>query len=170
MELRAASPCGSARFPFTSGGRGDGRDASRRNDAIGIAQGDIDGGVTSTVSSVDEASPNRSEIASPWKIGSSRMVPAPIIAANHRAQRLSLARAMADEVHQRTMMPASDEADHRSGGERGAEQPVAEHDADQRERDRRQDHQREAEAAELRHQQHIDAEDRSRQAGAFATA
>jgi len=39
-------------------------------------------GITRTVSKVDDASPNRSEIASPWKIGSSRMVAAPIMAAS----------------------------------------------------------------------------------------
>ena len=36
------------------------------------------------------------------------------------------------------------------------EQPVSEHDADQRQRDRRQDHQRQLEAAELRHHQDVD--------------
>ncbi len=34
------------------------------------------------MSSVDDASPNSSEIASPWKIGSSRIVAAPIMAAS----------------------------------------------------------------------------------------
>ncbi len=37
-------------------------------------------GMTNTVSRVDDASPNSSEIASPWKIGSNRMTLAPIIA------------------------------------------------------------------------------------------
>ena len=37
--------------------------------------------MTSSVSAVDEARPNTSEIASPWKIGSVRMKAAPIIAA-----------------------------------------------------------------------------------------
>ena len=37
--------------------------------------------ITSTVSRVDEASPNSSEIARPWKIGSNRITAAPIIAA-----------------------------------------------------------------------------------------
>ena len=38
-------------------------------------------GITRTVSSVDEARPKRREIASPWKMGSVRMTPAPIMAA-----------------------------------------------------------------------------------------
>ena len=39
-------------------------------------------GMTSTVSRVEEARPNSSEIASPWKIGSVRITAAPIIAAS----------------------------------------------------------------------------------------
>ena len=38
--------------------------------------------MTSTVSSVEEARPKRSEIARPWKIGSARITAAPIIAAS----------------------------------------------------------------------------------------
>ena len=39
-------------------------------------------------------------------------------------------------------------------------QPVADQDANQRERNRRQDDERQAEAAELGHDQHVNAEDR----------
>jgi hypothetical protein len=38
-------------------------------------------GITSTVSAVEDASPNSSETASPWKMGSRRMKAAPTLAA-----------------------------------------------------------------------------------------
>ena len=40
---------------------------------LSAAQHDVDRGMTSTVSSVEEARPNSSEIARPWKIGSVRI-------------------------------------------------------------------------------------------------
>ena len=58
-----------------------------------------------------------------------------------------------------------DEADHRGRGERCAKQPMSEHDADQCERDRRQNNQRQLETAELRHHQDIDADDRHHEGG-----
>ena len=138
-------------------------------------------GITRTVSKVDEARPNSSEIARPWKIGSSSIVAAPIMAASavsrdrleanragfqqHLAQGFSLPRAVADEIDQQDRVAHDnagerDESDHRGGGKRRAEQPMPEHDADQSERDRREDHQRQLEAAELRDHQDIDADDR----------
>ena len=136
--------------------------------------------MTSTVSSVDDARPNSSEIASPWKIGSARITAAPIMAASavsriglkriapasssDLAQRPALAVGVADEVDQQDRVAHDDagerdEADHRGRRERRAEQPVAEHDADQGQRDRRQDDQRQLEDAELRDDQDVDAED-----------
>ena len=52
-----------------------------------------------------------------------------------------------------------DEADHRRRGECGAEQPVSEHDADQGQRHRHQNDERQQERPELRHNQKVDAED-----------
>ncbi len=49
----------------------------------------------------------------------------------------------------------------RRRGERRAEQPVPDLDADQRERDRRENHKRQQEAAELRDHQDVDGDDRT---------
>ncbi|MEW9612414.1 hypothetical protein AB3G45_00790 [Shinella sp. S4-D37] len=51
--------------------------------------------MTSTVSSVDDASPNRSDIASPWKIGSARLT----------AREARVARLAVSEIHIRTPGP-----------------------------------------------------------------
>ncbi len=72
---------------------------------------------------------------------------------------------MADEVHEQNGVAHDDagqrdEADHRGRGERRAEQPVAEHDADEGEGDRRQNHERQLERAELGDDEDVDAEDR----------
>ena len=138
--------------------------------------------MTSTVSAVEEARPKTREIARPWKIGSVRMKAAPIIAAaavrkiglkriapasiSACAQRdVALGAPMADEVDEQDRVAHDDagerdEADHRRRGEGGAQQPVAEHDADQRQRHRDQDHERQQERAELGDDEQIDAEDR----------
>ena len=138
-------------------------------------------GMTSSVSAVDEARPNTRLIASPWKIGSvedergadhrrrrrqhDRLEPRRAGFNQRRAQRRALRAARADEVDEQDRVAHDDagerdEADHRGRGERRAQRPVAEHDADQRQRDGRQHDQRQRERAELRDDEQIDAEDR----------
>src|SRR5208283_4596828 len=71
---------------------------------------------------------------------------------------------MADEVDEQYGIAHDDagerdEADHRSRRERRMEQPMADHDADQGERDRRQNDEWQLEGFELRDDQNVDAED-----------
>jgi hypothetical protein len=77
-------------------------------------------------------------------------------------QRLAFGVGMADEVHQQDRVAHDDagkrdEADHRGGRERRAEQPVTAHDADEGQRHRRQDDQRQLERAELGNDEDVDA-------------
>jgi hypothetical protein len=115
-------------------------------------------------------------MARPWKIGSVRITAAPIIAAS-AVSRIGLKRiapassrtsvdtaCVPNKVDQQDQVAHDDagerdEADHRGGRERCAEQPMAEHDADEGEQDRRQDDQRKPERTELGHHQYANAED-----------
>jgi hypothetical protein len=79
----------------------------------------------------------------------------------HVHQRLARVVGVADEVDQQDRVAHDDagerdEADHRGGRERRAEQPVAEDDPDEGQRHRRQHHERHLERAELRHDEDVD--------------
>ncbi|MPL73164.1 hypothetical protein SDC9_18957 [bioreactor metagenome] len=83
----------------------------------------------------------------------------------HVDVRLALVIAVADEVHQQDRVAHDDarqrdEADHRGRRERRVEDQVAEHDAEEGQRDRRQDDERQPERAELRHHEDVDPKER----------
>lgn len=107
------------------------------------------------------------------------MTAAPIIAASamsrmslkrmarlnqHFGQRPIRRGRVAEEIHQQDGIAHDntsqrDKADHRGGGERRLEQSATDQNADENQRDRRQDNQEHLERAELCHHQDIDAED-----------